>query len=161
MDDLAAFNKYHWANFPAQQRSEFFLILFSCLLGVLLLVSLWLREFWWVLYFAGLLMISGISWKYRTSKSFYKKFYTGKDKGMIGEIELTISSEGIFEKSEAGDTKIKWSGVEKIEQNEQYVFVYIGSLMAYVIPKRTFPNESALQEFYSLLNALRGASRVI
>lgn len=43
---------------------------------------------------------------------------------------------------------IKWSGVRSVEQDKEYIFVFVDSIMAYIIPKRSFASEKESLEFY-------------
>jgi hypothetical protein len=40
-------------------------------------------------------------------------------------------------------------GSKNIEQNKDYIFIFVDSIQAYIIPKRSFVNENASVEFYN------------
>lgn len=91
-----------------------------------------------------------------SAKRISKMIDAGKNKDMFGKHSLTISEEGINEASENGESKINWSGVEKIIETEGHFFIYISSVMAYIIPKSAFKDENAKNEFLSSLKGKIG-----
>lgn len=56
-------------------------------------------------------------------------------KGMICDHELEITEEAIIERTEYSETKSFWNVIERIEENENFAFIYIMTNAAHVIPK--------------------------
>lgn len=80
----------------------------------------------------------------REAKKLYSK---GENKGFIGKHVMTLAPDELTETTEVNETKQKWSGVEKIVENDDYIFIYISALNAHIIPKRAFENESDVASF--------------
>jgi hypothetical protein len=76
----------------------------------------------------------------------------GDNKAVLGHHELSLSPEGIFVRTQTSESKTSWSAITKVLQNDQYVFLYVSSINAFVIPKKAFANESTLQEFLDYID---------
>jgi hypothetical protein len=81
------------------------------------------------------------------SRRINKYYYSGKN-DMIGLQTLTIDEDGIHGKSEYSEARYKWSIVDSIEQNEKYIFIFLGKLKAYNIPKTAFTSLNQAGAFY-------------
>ena len=66
---------------------------------------------------------------------------------------IAIAPDSITEISEVGESRTAWSGVEKVEENEEYIFLYTGSLIAHVIPKRAFISQDEASKFFQQARA--------
>jgi len=82
----------------------------------------------------------------------------GKNRDILGKHCLTIDEEGITERSENGDSRISWAGVERMRESERHFFIYIGSAMAYILPKSILKDENAREEFSRLLSRRLGGT---
>jgi hypothetical protein len=81
------------------------------------------------------------------SKRFLAYYREGRNKTLLGAHRLIIFKEGFTGISDGVESKAQWDIVEKIIQISDYVFIYIGTSMAIIVPRRAFPNQSSLQEF--------------
>ena len=68
----------------------------------------------------------------RQVRNFLKE---GANKGMIGEHELEIDEQGLFERTAFNESRQSWACVERIERTETHAFIYISSMAAHVIPR--------------------------
>ncbi len=59
----------------------------------------------------------------------------GKNRGVLGEHELSIEEDGIIEKTDVNENKLLWESVEHIASTENHTFIYISPIMAHVIPR--------------------------
>lgn len=91
---------------------------------------------------------------------FYPKFFYGFMKKrivqMISESDntelfglhnLQLSVKGIHDHTINGDYSKTWNVVEKIEESNKNIFIYIGALEAIIIPKKEFTNETEKKSF--------------
>ena len=92
-------------------------------------VWMWMYYRWWIPYSAR------------------KLTGEGKNKGLLGGHTITITEEGLTETTEVNESRSSWEGIEKIEENEQYIFIYISAYQAHVIPKCAFASEKGEREF--------------
>ena len=65
-----------------------------------------------------------------------KMLKEGKNDGLFGEGYLILSDEGIVDSTSNGETKVEWAGINKIEEDADYFFIYSSSVAAYILPKR-------------------------
>jgi hypothetical protein len=77
----------------------------------------------------------------------------GKNKGMLGRHEITIHDDNILEKNDSVSLEFRWTAIEKIVKTEKYIFVYVSSVSALLIPQRSFMNHTAYDEFYKLISS--------
>lgn len=72
----------------------------------------------------------------------------GKNREVIGKQRLTVDDKGIGEITSVSSSFSTWEGIEKVVQNEKYIFIYKSSNNAYIIPKSTFVNPLQEKEFF-------------
>lgn len=70
----------------------------------------------------------------RQVRRLYKE---GTNKGTLGQHELEIDDSGLVERTEVNETRHAWQGVERIVETDTHALIYISSMMAHVIPKRS------------------------
>jgi hypothetical protein len=68
-------------------------------------------------------------------------------KGFTGIHIIEINEQGLREKTEVNDTIHAWKDIKAIEETDEYIYAYIGPLVAHVIPKRTFTDQEAAHRF--------------
>ncbi|MEN1937069.1 YcxB family protein [Paenibacillus sp. 102] len=77
----------------------------------------------------------------------------GSYSNLLGKHKVQITDEGIIETNSGGETKRKWKGIEKVEENEAYIFIYVSSMSANIVPKTAFARENSKSEFIKKLQA--------
>jgi len=143
LEDVATLSVYHARTSKHTRRR----MLFSQSLGIFsafVLVMVW--HDWTsverVLYFIVmcLLWLIGYPIYYRWAiKRNARRIYSqSESKSVLGEHTIAIAPDGVSERSAVGESRIAWSGVERLEEDGEYIFLYIGPLVAHVIPKRAF-----------------------
>ncbi len=66
---------------------------------------------------------------------------------LFGKRTITISSEGVVEIGEQSRQSTPWLGIKRIERTTNYVYLYLSTKAAYVVPRRAFPSEEAFDAF--------------
>lgn len=69
-------------------------------------------------------------------------------KGLLGKHTMIVSEEGLVERTAVGESRTSWAGVDRIEQNAEYIFIYTSAAAAHVVPKRAFGDGQAAEDFY-------------
>ena len=72
---------------------------------------------------------------------------SSKTNGVLGQHEYEITSEGLFEKTEANEALSRWSGIQDVRKVGSYMLFKISGYLFHIIPKRSFDNEGEFQEF--------------
>jgi len=165
LDDLIAFQEFHIAHSPMVQKSLALNRWASAFLVLLMLSLLGWSEQDWLLPAIGLVgavitFFLTAQIQRRTMRSQLAKMYReGSNKGTLGPHELEIKDEGLVERSEFGEQKTTWQAVERIASTDKHTFLYVGSLMAHVIPHERV-TEGDYQAFVHEAEQRR-ASRVV
>lgn len=68
--------------------------------------------------------------------------------GTLGEHTIEINEAGLIEKTNVNDGFCSWAGVKDVLSNKYYIFIFIDTLMAHIIPKRAFSSEEEAENFY-------------
>jgi len=65
----------------------------------------------------------------------------------LGNRTFTISREGFCERSRHFELLTRWSGVRSVEENRNYLFVFIDTCQAHIVPKRAFASDEDARRF--------------
>jgi hypothetical protein len=79
-------------------------------------------------------------------------------RGQLGKHRLAMSEDGILESTAVGESRISWAGVDRVEQNSDYIFIYTSPAAAHMIPKRAFRDPQEAEAFYHLAQARKAAA---
>jgi hypothetical protein len=161
IEDLVEFNLFHEAQSPSLQKQ----ILLTQVISAFLVILLSLSGIYFFTHQLSLLtfipcVLGGIYIFFRYPhihrasqiRTLRKLFGEGDNTALLGHQVVSVSPEGIFTQSQAGESKLNWQSIYKVAQNNKYVFLYIGTANAIGIPKTAFPTEQALQEFLNYIN---------
>ena len=80
------------------------------------------------------------------------------ERGHLGSHRLALSDQGVIESTAVGEQRTSWAGVDRVEQNTDYIFIYTSPAAAHMIPKRAFRDTSAAEAFYQLAQARKAAA---
>ncbi len=69
-------------------------------------------------------------------------------RGQLGRHKVVLGGDGVVESTAVGKSSTSWAGVDRIEQNPQYIFIYTSRAAAHVIPKRAFRDMQEAERFY-------------
>jgi hypothetical protein len=84
--------------------------------------------------------------------------YERPNKGQLGKHKLILNEEGVFESTMVGESRTLWAGVDRIEKNQDYLFIYTSPAGAHIIPKHAFSNTQEAESFYQLARVSKGAA---
>jgi hypothetical protein len=80
------------------------------------------------------------------------------DRGQLGRHRLVLDEAGLSESTAVGASRTAWAGVDRVEQNRDYIFIYTAPVAAHVIPKRAFLDPQQAEEFYQLSRTRKAAA---
>jgi len=69
--------------------------------------------------------------------------------GFFCEHIVGISPEWLSERTTVNDTKMAWTTIQAIEEDQNYFFLFISKSVAHIIPKRAFSSPHEAQVFLS------------
>ena len=77
--------------------------------------------------------------------------------GILGKHTFRISDEGIWESTEHNNNLTKWSGILSVETTNKFIFIFVDTHMAHIIPKRYFNSEDDSNYFINfVINIITG-----
>jgi hypothetical protein len=79
-------------------------------------------------------------------------------KGQLGQHRLTLTEAGVVESTAVNETRTSWAGVDRVEQNADYIFLYTSPVAVHLIPKRAFQDPQEAEHFYELARARKAAA---
>jgi hypothetical protein len=74
------------------------------------------------------------------------------DRGQLGRHTIRLLDDGFYESTAVGESRTFWAGIDRVEQDDGYIFVYTAVSAAHVIPKRAFQGNDA-ELFYQRVKA--------
>src|SRR6185436_8528280 len=77
------------------------------------------------------------------------------ERGQLGKHKVVLSETGLVESTVVNESSRTWAGIDRIEQDSNYIFIYVAPLMAIIIPKRAFKDVAAAKAFYELSETRR------
>jgi hypothetical protein len=69
--------------------------------------------------------------------------------GQLGRHAVELTAEGVIESTAVGESRTTWSGVHRVEKDDDYLYVYVAASSAHVIPRRAFASGED-EKFYEL-----------
>ncbi len=73
----------------------------------------------------------------------------GANRGVLGKHTLALESTGVRETTEYGESFWKWSVIERLDQDGHYIYIFVQSVMAHVVPKRAFGSSTDSEKFFA------------
>lgn len=76
----------------------------------------------------------------------------GKNDGLLGARSLSLNENGIASSSAATETKHAWDTVVSVAATDEYIYIYVGAVMAYIVPTRVFAGDEQKTEFLNMVH---------
>ncbi|WP_342506970.1 YcxB family protein [Sporosarcina sp. FSL K6-2383] len=154
-EDYINFNLYHIKHSKIGKRSlllqriasPFIFIIgayFYSVIGNLPFLPLFITFFiisaLWVIYypkyFYGLIA--------RNAKKMIKE---GKNDDLLGNHQLQMSDDGLVDTTANKETKMTWSAITSVKEDDGYFFFYNSSVSAYILPKRELDHVDEVRQY--------------
>jgi hypothetical protein len=156
IDDLINFNLFHMAHSPSSQRVLLLnrllvsILIIPCSLGVIYLKWHVLTPFAFIVSF----LVSAIMFfifpnihKTFVVNRIQKMLVEGDNSTVFGHQAITVTPEYILTKTDLTESKLNWSSIVKVIDNDNYVFLYVSATSAIVIPQKAFSTSTTKQQF--------------
>ncbi len=160
-DDLIAFNLYHLHNSPNLKRQiRISMGLFGILIASFLLVIFVAGNKVLLCIFFIFSIIGGIGlflslpryYDQQTVKLTKRLLAEGRNEGLIDHTKVILTPEAIIGQTSRGEEKVFWHSVNQAVETATYIFLYVSSMNAYIIPRRAFSSDEQRLSFLSLVN---------
>ncbi len=143
IDDVVAFNMHHFKNSPAMRKQVRFGVIFTC--GLILicfsLIAMSNKSYGDLI--IGIITASVFAcvypgiYRWSAKRNVLKLYGEGKNVGVLGEHILEVTNTEIIDKADSAESKSKISRMERIESTPDYVFIYMGAVIAHIIPRNS------------------------
>ncbi|GFD91073.1 hypothetical protein KUL152_32990 [Tenacibaculum sp. KUL152] len=142
-DDLVAFNDHHLANARPYQRRKI-INLYVTPVVLLIAFSVFALSTGKVGFYIGGVLgaLTSYLWTFFAYKRYARKCAEVFQKEVFCEHKVVISDVGVSESTANSSSQFTWDALEKIESNEDYIFIYNTPATAFVIPKREVGKDS-------------------
>ena len=164
IQDVLDFNLFHMAQSPSIKRQLLLMQIITSLLVIPLPIGIFYLAFHSInaitvvaSILAGVLVFvlyPQVAQKL-TINRIKKMLSEGNNNALLGRQIVSLSPEGIFVKNQTAESKINWSTVDKVTENDKHIYLYTSSINALVIPKNGFRSEKEKQEFLAEVNKHR------
>ena len=156
--DVTAFYRRHFESTPSMQRSYrmgyVWLTVLALVFGTVTSAwQHWLSLTFWLVFLITCFIAYRPLVYWDINRSGQKLQKAGRNKGIWGEHKISLQENELIETSAAGESRTLWAAVERLEQNEEYIFIYTSSIAAHVIPKHSFEDKQQAERFYSTARA--------
>ena len=159
-EDYINYNLYHVKKSPSIKRSILFQRIFGPIVFMIApFIAVKVSEppllFW--LFMFGITSIIWITfypkyanWEIKTRAK--KMLQEGNNENMFDKRSLILTEEGIKETSSIANSKINWDKIISLDETDDYIYIYISSISAYIIPKRVFKDKTEQKLFIGELS---------
>ena len=76
---------------------------------------------------------------------------SAKNRGLVGNHELTISDDCLTESTEFNDSSHRWSGFDKLRSSRNFFFLYVTENNVIYVPKKCFASVQEAKQFEELI----------
>lgn len=163
---------YHWrASFhsPSAKRNKrkFYFYLLLTFIVLTLLPAIGSDGFeisqvslWWLLPLPVLLLTVGwIVMRWQTRRAILELVKEEKPgRGQLGAHKISLNEAELVEITAVNESHHSWAGVDRVEQDQKYIFIYTAPHAALIIPKRGFNNLQEAESFYQLAKTRKQAT---
>ena len=143
LEDMVAFNRYHIAHSPNARRATWalrFAVAFAALVPSV--TDGLTKDDPGALPIGVVLAVVGVALAPRLVRwlslcSVRRMYAAGANRGVVGAHELELVGDELIERNPVGESRMKLQTVERVASDGGYTFVYVGAVMAHVIPHAT------------------------
>lgn len=141
--DLMAFVRHHYSRSPTIKRQKYMLAFLIFAVGFFVVLvarrdSEWPSRVFYATCSAGLgTIVAVLVFNWQISSQARKMYGEGSLEGMVGEHTLETDGKYLIETTAVNSSRQAISTSMRIEEDGEYVFVYVSALGAHVIPRHS------------------------
>jgi len=165
VEDIAHLNHHHFRSSPRARRGSFLRVAGS--IGMLFISYFAFMAMLGInapgmLIIVFMFMTASLVHAYtrkKPNRTFVKRvkrlFDDGRNVNLFGQHHLLLHEDHVEVRTPYSQGTIRWEAIERVEQDEEYIFIYTSSLNAHIIHKRFFPTPGHAQAFFELAQRAR------
>ena len=116
---------------------------------------------WWFLPFPVLVVIGWNMARWQIRRAILELLKEEKPgRGQLGTHKVVLNEVGLVESTAVGESRCLWAGVDRVEQDQQYIYIYTAPHAAHIIPKRAFNNLHEAESFYQLARVSKQSAAI-
>lgn len=152
------FNMYHIKNSPDMRKriifSKFVVPFFLAFALFINFYDEFLITFiiWFLLSLTWYLLMPAFH-RFIIKKRVKRLYKQEENKRILTKHRITLEEQFLLEESEFGSSQTNWNSVGKIDKDDNYIYIYLSTLSAFVIPLNSFHNNEEMEVFYSSLRS--------
>ena len=161
-EDVVHFQKYAWRH--KQRYMHWFGFVLALATGLALGLVLGNRQVTirWLVYY---LVLSGVFFSvwsifiYGVAPRIAKRMVDkSKNLGLVGKHIIRLESDGFRETTDVNDTFHAWRGVDTIEADARYIYIFLHGGTGHAVPRRAFASAPISEEFIAIAKSRHAAS---
>jgi hypothetical protein len=158
-EDYIAYNLHHIQHSPSLKKSlniqRYGLALIFLIFPFIIASMTPIPLFLWLLVY-GSIFIVWIKFypKYfvsSTKKRILRLIEEGNSANLLGERSILVTEEAVEEITPQGESRTTWGSIERIDETDDYIYIYTSPINAYLVPTRAFEETAQKNEFLQLL----------
>lgn len=160
-DDLYHFQWRACFHSPSAKRKKLKFYLYTLLVLVFLSVlpalcsdgfDISYVSFVWILFFFPVFVVAfSMIERRQTRRALLELLKEEKPgRGQVGTHKVVLNEAGLVESTAVGESRCSWAGVDRVEHDQKYIYIYTAPHSAHIIPKRAFNNLHEAESFYQL-----------
>lgn len=164
LDDLMQFNRFHMKNSKVMRR------VYLCLYFIPIIIAFlddmskpyyhWSTRVIGFLLFSALWLANCFFWKWFFSSIVMKRILKeGRNRSVLGRHEIVLEESKLIERTSLNEMHNDWSGIERVLENDRYIFIYVSGSQAHPIPKRAFATQDEARTFFETAKAYHGRAQ--
>lgn len=151
-EDIVAFHRYQMHHSPMWRRSITSGILAGFVTSAVLFIVMggwqsWVNAVFPVLFLIVYLTLYPFYIQRTVNRTGSEMVKDGRNKGLWGPHTLTIDESELVERTEVGENRVKWQGLEKIAASPTHLFFFVSSNSAHIIPRSAFADPEQSERF--------------
>ncbi len=85
-----------------------------------------------------------------------KMIKEGKNDDLLGNHQLQLTDEGLIDTTANKETTVTWAGINTIQEDDGYFYLYASSVSAYILPKRELDHVDEVRQYIQSKGVLKG-----
>ena len=117
---------------------------------------------WWFAPFPIFVVSAWIVERWVTRRAILQELKKEKlGQGQLGAHKISLNEAGLVERTAVNESHHSWSGVDRVEHDQKYIYIYTGPRAAHIIPKRAFNNLQEAESFYQLARLSKQSASMV
>jgi hypothetical protein len=162
--DLRSFQRYALKHLPSARRARY------AITAAMAAFCLWQTFSTYdhrigssIVYFCVLMLVFWLfvrSWVFVVLRiSQWRSYTSEKHRSVLCEHTITLSDDALVEVTPFSEGRNLWSGIYRVVDAPDYIYIFISLHLAHIIPKSAFPDAESARRFYERAVSLQSGAQ--